>query len=161
MDSFNLDNIIVTCSSLGSLFFWNSDNYSLLAKYSIDNTSFTTVKCSPVSNIIATGSKNGVLRIYDTENIKYSSDREWNVQLINMYKEFRKSLTKPKENDDKMVNIDEKNENENKFEYLSEDEKSMNMNYKELFIVLRNKISDYPIEHVSFLKIKNDVNNRL
>jgi len=88
------------------------------------------------------------IRKYDTENIKYSPDSEWNVQLINKYKDFRKSLLKPKEDDDKMINIDDKNEC--KFEYLSEDEKSTNMNYKELFIILRNKISDYPIKHLLF-----------
>ncbi|ORX86921.1 WD40 repeat-like protein [Anaeromyces robustus] len=145
LDSYDLDNITVTCSSNGSLYFWNSDNYSLMAKYSVDNTSFTSVKCSPISNILAVGSENGVIRLYDTENVKYSPDNELNVQLIDKYKEFRKNLELSKITEkDKEVNIDEKDEN--KFEYLKEN----SINYKELFIIIRNKISNYPIKHMAY-----------
>ncbi|OUM69573.1 hypothetical protein PIROE2DRAFT_57303 [Piromyces sp. E2] len=80
MDCYDLENIVVTCSSCGSLYFWNSENYSLMAKYNINNTSFTSIKCSPVSNVLAVGSENGVIRIYDTENIKYSSDSYLNYK---------------------------------------------------------------------------------
>jgi len=107
MDSYILDNIVVTCSSGGSIYFWNCDTYSLLGKYNINNTKFTEIKCSPVSNILAVGSENGVIRIYDTENVKYSPDSEWNTQLVNKYKEFRKShlIMKMKRNHQMMIQI--------------------------------------------------------
>lgn len=148
MDSYNLDNIVVTCSSEGSLYFWNCDTYSLLAKYNINNTEFTDIKCSPVSNILAVGSQNGVIRIYDTENVKYSVDNECNIQLINKYKKFRKNLNSfNNENNEKEI-ISDNTEEENKYEYLKENDNNINMNYKELFLILRNKISDFPIKHV-------------
>jgi len=148
MDCYDLENIVVTCSSCGSLYFWNSDNYSLMAKYNINNTSFTNVKCSPVSNLLAVGSENGVIRIYDTENIKYSSDSESNVELINKYKDFRKSLISSNNNEEKEINIDDNEDNNG--EYPSKNDNISDINFKELFILLRNKISDYPIKHVSF-----------
>ncbi|ORY35132.1 WD40 repeat-like protein [Neocallimastix californiae] len=148
MDSYILDNIVVTCSSGGSIYFWNCDTYSLLGKYNINNTKFTEIKCSPVSNILAVGSENGVIRIYDTENVKYSPDSEWNTQLVNKYKEFRKSLNPSNNENEKEPSNDDSDSN--KFEYLNEDDNNTNMNYKELFLILRNKISDFPIKHLSF-----------
>jgi uncharacterized protein involved in tolerance to divalent cations len=142
MDSYSLDNIAVTCSSEGSLYFWNCDTYSLMAKYNVNNTKFTEVKCSPISDIIAVGSENGVIRIYDAENVKYSVDSEWNTQLFNKYKDFKAKQNLTNNENGKVIS------NDNSEEY--EDTDVNNMNHKELFLVVRNKISDFPIKQLSF-----------
>ena len=141
MDSYSLDNIAVTCSSEGSLYFWNCDTYSLMAKYNVNNTKFTEVKCSPISDIIAVGSENGVIRIYDAENVKYSVDSEWNTQLFNKYKDFKAKQNLTNNENGKVIS------NDNSEEY--EDTDVNNMNHKELFLVVRNKISDFPIKQVN------------
>ncbi|KAJ1561938.1 Cilia- and flagella-associated protein 43, partial [Nowakowskiella sp. JEL0078] len=63
-----LTGLLVTATSTGGIRFWDGEMGSVINSITIDAT-ITSLAMSPISSIMAIGSQNGVVRIYDTSTI--------------------------------------------------------------------------------------------